>query len=264
MRVDIVSDMVCPWCWIGERRLMKALELTGVPLQVTWHPYQLDVDVPDAGVPWREYMAAKFGGSERLEGVIASMAPIAVNAGIELRYDRIQRYPNTTAAHALSQIAAESGRQAHVQQALFRAYFTLGEDIGDVETLRQIAVDCGLDGPSVVERLRSRADWPLVTAAIEDAAKAGISGVPLFIFDRRLAVSGAQEPEFFAEAIREAMSTAGASCCGGGGCCGDHAGQPIAPEAPATACCRPGGCGCQPSGTLADIAPPDAARVERG
>jgi len=198
MRVDIVSDVICPWCYIGKRRLEKALALRpGVSIDTSWRPFQLNPDMPAEGIDRRAYLAAKFGGSAHAERIYANVTEAGVSVGIPFAFDRIRRTPNTRDAHRLIRHAAAQGRANAVVEALFQGYFTAGRDIGDRATLAEIAGEAGLDAQETAAWLASPAELEQVLAEDRGARRLGINAVPCFIFEGQYAVSGAQEPEFF-------------------------------------------------------------------
>lgn len=198
MRIDIVSDLVCPWCYIGKRRLQKALTLRpALAAEITWRPFQLNPDMPPGGIERQAYLAAKFGTaahSERLHGAIAEAG---AGVGIAFAFDRIRRTPNTRDAHRLIRYAAAEGRADALVEALFRAYFLEGRDIGDCTVLAAVAGENGLDAEEAQAWLDSPAEMEQILADDRSARRLGINAVPCFIFERHYAVSGAQEPEFF-------------------------------------------------------------------
>jgi predicted DsbA family dithiol-disulfide isomerase len=195
VKLEIASDVVCPWCYIGKRRLEKALGLlkNELTLRVSWLPFQLNPGMPREGVPRAEYRKAKFGSLERSRQLDARVIAEGRSEGIEFAFDRIERTPNTTQAHRLIALAENQGP---VVDALFRAYFEEAKDIGDPAVLADIAAQCGVKG------------WPEqapdVSALEEEVRAMGISAVPTFIFDRRSGISGAYPAETLAAAIREA------------------------------------------------------------
>jgi len=208
MRIEVVSDVICPWCYIGKRRLEKALALVAseVVPQVTWLPFQLNPSMPREGMPRVEYRRAKFGSVERGRELDARVAAEGRGEGIEFALERIERTPNTFAAHQLIDLAQEQGAGAAVVEALFRAYFEQARDTGDPEILLQLAESAGLARDAVRSRWADAAASGRV-AQLEESMKAlGISGVPTFIFERKLSVSGAQAPEALAAAMREAAT----------------------------------------------------------
>ena len=208
LRIEVVSDVVCPWCYIGKRRLQKALALVQgqIAPQVTWLPFQLNPGMPAEGMPRAEYRRAKFGSLERSRQLDARVAAEARGEGIEFALERIERTPNTFAAHQLIDLAQQAGAGGAVVDALFRAYFEEARDVGDRKVLLEIAQAAGLAHAQVEARWADAAEARRV-AALEDSMKAlGIGGVPTFIFDRKFGVSGAQPPEALAEAMREAAA----------------------------------------------------------
>jgi predicted DsbA family dithiol-disulfide isomerase len=194
----VASDVVCPWCYIGKRRLEKALQIVEdeVETELRWLPFQLNPGMPREGMPRAQYREAKFGSIERSRQLDARVIAEGRSEGIEFAFDRIERTPNTTAAHQLIALAADQNR---VVDALFRAYFEEAKDIGDPAVLAQIAAQCGVEG------------WPQKAgdvSALEGEVRAmGISAVPTFIFDRKSGVSGAYPAETLAKAMREASTT---------------------------------------------------------
>lgn len=201
LTIEVVSDVVCPWCYIGKRRLAKALSaLEGeVSAEVRWLPFQLNPGMPPQGMPRSEYRAQKFGSLERSRQLEARVAKEGESEGIAFAFERIDRAPNTVAAHALVGLAQEQGRGDAVLDALFRAYFEEGKDVGDAAVLAAIAQGCQVSG------------WPRqegatgVVALEQQMRDLGISAVPTFIIGRKFAVSGAHPPETLVEAIREAL-----------------------------------------------------------
>ena len=201
LAIEIASDVICPWCYIGKRRLEKALALLEgeVRPELRWLPFELNPDMPAAGMPRAEYRRAKFGSPERARQLDARVAAEGRTVGIEFGFDRIERTPNTRAAHELIDLAQREGRSGAVVDALFRAYFEEARDIGDPTVLADIAARHEVSG------------WPgqrrsgEVAAAEDEVRSLGISAVPTFIFARKLGVSGAHPPENLAQAIRQAL-----------------------------------------------------------
>ncbi len=196
MRLDLYSDVICPWCFIGKRRLERALADRPQPtLSVRWRAFQLNPGMPKGGMDRRSYIEAKFGGMERAARIYETVRAVGAAEGIAFAFHRIRRTPNTLDAHRLLRFAAGAGRQTETMEALFQAYFLHGRDIGDHDTLQEIAVGAGLDGERVREVLAS--DLETQGALAEDmlARRQGINGVPCFVFNGRFALSGAQEPE---------------------------------------------------------------------
>jgi predicted DsbA family dithiol-disulfide isomerase len=200
LTVEVVSDVICPWCYIGKRRLEKALVLLDaeVAADIRWLPFQLNPDMPRQGVPRADYRKAKFGSIERGRELDARVAAEGKGEGIAFAFERMQRTPNTVAAHRLIELAQKQKLAGPVVDALFRAYFENAEDVGDAAVLERIAAGSGVRG------------WPDASdekqvAALEESLRGlGISAVPTFIFDRKSGVSGAQPPGSLAAAMREA------------------------------------------------------------
>jgi predicted DsbA family dithiol-disulfide isomerase len=209
LRIEIVSDVICPWCYIGKRRLEKALALVGdaqAP-EIAWLPFQLNPDMPKGGMPRAEYRRAKFGSLERGRQLDARVAAEGAGEGIAFAFDRIERTPNTFAAHQLIELAQERGAGDAVVDALFRAYFEEARDTGDPSVLLGIAEAAGVPAAEVEARWADAADGARVARLEEDMKRLGIQGVPTFILDRRFGVSGAQPPDALAAAIRDAATS---------------------------------------------------------
>ena len=204
LTIDVVSDVVCPWCYLGEKRLEEALSEEAGPVVVRWRPYQLDPTIPEGGLDRAEYMEKKFGKSGRLQSVHDNLTRLGAEVGLPFAFDKITRSPNTLDAHRLIRWAASAGVQSRVVDRLFEAYFVEGRDIGDRVVLTEIAAECGLDADLVERLLAEGADSEVVRQEVEQAQAMGVSGVPFFIFAGRLGVPGAQEPS----ALRQAMAEA--------------------------------------------------------
>jgi predicted DsbA family dithiol-disulfide isomerase len=212
LSIDVVSDVVCPWCFIGKRRLEGALALYAkerpdAPAPtVTWRPFQLNPGLPAEGMARADYVAQKFG--PRGGAVYTRVAAVGREVGIDFAFDRITRQPNTLAAHSLIELAGAKGRQDAMKEAFFRAYFLDGVDLTARENLVAIAASAGLD-PAAVEEWLDNADARQATAAEDARARElGIEGVPFFIFNGRLGVSGAQGSEVLLDAMKQAESAA--------------------------------------------------------
>ena len=201
MRIEIASDVVCPWCYIGKKRLEKALTLLQgeVDLKISWLPFQLNPGMPKEGMPRAEYRKAKFGSIERSRGLDARVAAEGEGEGIAFAFERMERTPNTSAAHQLIDVAQAEGKGQAVVDALFHAYFEEARDIGNPDVLQTIAVGAGVQG------WPAQADAQAVAAREEGVRSLGISAVPTFIFDHKFGVSGAHPPEALASAIKEAL-----------------------------------------------------------
>lgn len=209
VRIDVVSDVVCPWCFIGKRRLEKALALKpDIPVEVHWHPYFLNDWIPREGIAREDYLTTKFGSPERYAGMAERVSAAAAQEGLDYAMDKISRQPNTLDAHRLIRWAGGIGKSAEMKQKLMDLYFTEGADLTNRAVLVQAATDVGLDPDDVSEALASDQDVDEVSQEAQSAKEAGIDGVPCFIFGGRFAVSGAQAPEYLAEAI-ERLAQAG-------------------------------------------------------
>lgn len=206
MLVEIWSDIVCPWCYIGKRRLESALATQGAAPVIRWHPFQLNPDIPAEGVDRATYLEAKFGGAERAREIYARVEAAGREVGIAFDFARIERQPNTLDAHRLIAFAqaTDPARADALVERLFSAYFTEGAGIGEIEVLAQLADEAGLDAGEARAFLESGAGREEAAAADERTKAMGIGGVPFFIFNRRLAVSGAQPPEVLLDAIAQA------------------------------------------------------------
>lgn len=205
LQIDVVSDVVCPWCFIGKRKLARALELyakrnpDAEPPQVAWHPYQLNPDLPAAGVDSAAYLERKFGG--RFAEMCARISAVGVEVGIPFAFDKVSRQPNTLAAHSLIALAGDAGLQDVLVEALFRAYFIDGRDLTATETLSAIACEAGLAREEVDACMTSAQMRERVKAEDGQARRIGIEGVPFFVFNHCVAVSGAQNPEVLVDAM---------------------------------------------------------------
>lgn len=194
--IEVVHDLVCPWCYLGLRRLMRTLRRRPDLLtEIAWRPFLLNPDMPRAGMPRADYVVRKFGGEERARRLYASIAAIGGLEGLEFRFERIRRTPSSVDAHRLAGWASGHGRGAEVVEALFAAHFTDGRDIGDPHVLTEIAVACGLDGPAAFAFLVGDTETDAVHADNLRAHRLGINGVPCFVIGGRHAIAGAQEPE---------------------------------------------------------------------
>ncbi len=210
VRIDVVSDVVCPWCFIGKRRLEKALALKPeIPVEVHWHPYFLNDWIPREGMSREEYLTTKFGSPERYKGIAQRVSAAAAAEGLVYDSDKMKRQPNTTDCHRLIMWAAAQGKAPAMKQKLMDLYFTEGADLSDRETLVKAAADVGLDADAVRGDLAGDKDLDAVGGEAQRAKEAGIDGVPCFIFAGKYAVSGAQAPEYLAEMIERAALETG-------------------------------------------------------
>jgi predicted DsbA family dithiol-disulfide isomerase len=205
--VTVFSDVVCPWCYVGRRRLERAVELLGGKheVNVTWKPFQLNPWMPAEGMERAEYRRMKFGSAERSSGMDARLQEAGHAEGIDLAFERIARTPNTLNAHRLIWRAAQQGRQIEVVDALFKAYFTDGRDIGDIATLVEIAASAGLEPETTRRFLESDEGLNEVEEEEQAGRSLGIDGVPFFLLADKYGVSGAQPPEVLVQVIERVV-----------------------------------------------------------
>lgn len=208
MSVDVISDVMCPWCFIGKRRLERAAEMAGdeFDLSVTWRPFQLDASIPPGGVDRKRYLDNKFGGADQAQEAYARIGAAGASEGIDFNFEAIDVSPNTLDAHRVIRWAGGLGEdtQGAVVEQLFRRFFLHGEDIGQADVLADAASEAGMDEDVVRDLLSTERDTAEVSAEAVHATQIGVTGVPCFIFARRIAVSGAHEPETLVMAMREA------------------------------------------------------------
>jgi predicted DsbA family dithiol-disulfide isomerase len=198
MQIDIISDVVCPWCFIGKRRLEKALVMRPeIEAEITWRPFQLNPDMPAEGMARADYIATKFGDSGHSRRIHQTIAEAGATVGIDFAFDKIKRSPNTRNAHRLIRYATKQGVATDVVTRLFEGYFLQGRDIGDVVTLAKIAAEAGLDEREARAFLAGDSERDEIVAEDRNARRLGVNAVPCFIFAGQYAISGAQEPEFF-------------------------------------------------------------------
>jgi predicted DsbA family dithiol-disulfide isomerase len=209
MQIDVVSDVVCPWCYVGLRRLDEALELfrqshpQQPPVVVRWHPFQLNPDLDPAGMARQDYVKAKFG--DRSGAIYDRVKGVGLSVGIEFNFEGIARQPNTLRPHALIAVAQEADAQNRLVQALFDAYFIENLDLTQADQLARIARDAGLQESAIDQALNDEALHRQIQAADDQARTMGITGVPFFIFNGEYAVSGAQEAQHLLGAMEQAM-----------------------------------------------------------
>ena len=195
IEIDVVSDTICPWCYVGKRRLERALAgFDADEVRVRWHPFQLNPDLPREGMDRAEYVAAKFGGAEAARAVYDRIREAGAEEGIAFAFERMPRTPNTFASHRVVRFAAREGRQDETVEALFRAVFMNGRDIGDFETLVDVGAECGIDPVALAEHLAGAEEADALRAEEERSRRMGVTGVPFFIIGGRYAVTGAQDP----------------------------------------------------------------------
>ncbi len=209
MKIEVWSDTVCPWCYVGLKRLQKALELRpAIVAGVRWMPFELNPDLPDGGMDRRQYMVQKFGDPDRFKGMQGAMQDVMSGLGIDYRPERQTRMPNTRKSHMLIQAAATIDRQTQIKETILRAYFSGGRDIGDLQVLQELLAPLGLEPVRVAELL----DDVQLRAAVEqqesEARRMQINGVPTFVFDRKIGFSGAQEVSVFLQALDRAAAAA--------------------------------------------------------
>ena len=207
IRLDIFSDPICPWCYIGKARLDRALEARpDHPFQVQWHPFQLNPDMPEDGMDRREYLETKFGGQD---GAVKAYLPVATEAeasGLEINLDSIKRTPNTLNAHRLIHWAGIEQKQNVVVDRLFKAYFVDGKDISDTAHLVEIASSIGMDGDVVERLLSSDADAADIQARDADARHKGVQSVPTFLIANQHVVPGAQPTDLWTQVIDDLVA----------------------------------------------------------
>jgi predicted DsbA family dithiol-disulfide isomerase len=213
LTIDIVSDVVCPWCFIGKRRMEAALRELGkerpdVAPRIRWLPYFLNPDTPEEGEPYRPFLERKFGGPEKLAQIQAHVAEAGRTAGIDFAFERIALRANTLRAHRLIHRAQKTGNADALVERLFAAHFLLGENVGDAAVLARLAGECGEDESAALAYLLSGEDAAEVRAQAERGQRMGISGVPFFILDGRLGIGGAQPPEVLLDALRQSLNAA--------------------------------------------------------
>ena len=202
LHIDVVSDVVCPWCFIGKRRLEAALELVpDVAVAINWRPYFLNPWIPREGIDRQTYLETKFGSVERYAVIAERVVAAAALEGLLYASDAISRQPNTLDCHRLILWSRSATDPANMKQRLMELYFSEGADLTDPKTLIQAAVDCGMDGDLVRRLLASDADVDRIEGEANAAKEAGIDGVPCFIFGGSTIVTGAQSPEYLANAI---------------------------------------------------------------
>ena len=204
IRLDIFSDPVCPWCYVGKANLDRALaQHPDHPFQIQWHPFQLNPDMPPEGVAKRAYLEEKFGGKARVDAVHDRLREAAKAAGVDMDPDKPQRMPNTLNTHRLIHWAGIEGVQSAVVTALMRAYWVEGRDIGDLETLADIAGENVMDREATLRLLQSDADADDIQARDQDARRKGVNAVPTFLIAQQYVVSGAQPTDTWDKVIAE-------------------------------------------------------------
>jgi len=209
MQIDVISDTVCPWCFIGKRRLARALEMRPeVEFEILWRPYLLDSNVPREGLDRAAYMKAKFGEGPRVSAISDTLKAEGLREGISFAFEKIERRPNTLDSHRLIRWAMTAGIQDTVVERLFSAYFLEGRDIGDPAVLEFLAADAGMDSIEVADLLSGDTDLAAVERETKLAGEMGITGVPTFIFANKFVLSGAREAEVLVQVIDKALEAA--------------------------------------------------------
>ncbi len=209
VEIDVVSDVMCPWCLIGKRRLEKALTmLDGIEVEIRWRPYQLDSTLPEEGKDRQQYLEDKFGGPEQAREIYGRIEEAGKSVGIDFAFDKIKVAPNTLNAHRVIRWAANGGEEAQqkIVEQLFKLFFEEGANIGDPAVLLEAAGTVGMNVEVMETLLPTDADRAEVENEIEAARKMGVTGVPCFIINNKYAVMGAQEPTTIAEAIKNAAA----------------------------------------------------------
>jgi predicted DsbA family dithiol-disulfide isomerase len=197
--------VICPWCYIGKRRLEKAIVASGLSGQVHWLPFQLNPSMPKEGISRREYRIRKFGSWERSQELDTRIIDVGKDEGIQFAFDKMERTPNTVDAHRLIWLAERQRVQDSVVEALFRAYFTEGRNISNSQTLIDMVAEAGLDRQQAGALLKSDDGMEAIKEAGELARRHRVDGVPFFIINGKVTLSGAQQPEAFLDAFREAL-----------------------------------------------------------
>lgn len=208
LTVDVISDVICPWCFIGKRRLDKAISAIGGEndFQVRWHPFQLNPAMPKEGISRKEYRTRKFGSWERSLELDAQVNAVGESDGICFSFDEIQQTPNTVDAHRLIWFADQHGCQDAVVEALFRAYFSDAQDIGNHQKLIDVGTEAGLEGQAVEAMLNNEDGMDVFSNAKELSQMYGVESVPFFIIDKKISLSGAQQANIFLDALQQIMS----------------------------------------------------------
>lgn len=206
IKIDVISDVVCPWCYIGKRRLERALNqlADSYSFDVTYHPFELNPSIPETGVNQKQYLSQKFGGEERYEKITAHVTQVAAEEGLEFKFHKQAVSPNTRNAHRIIQLAKHVNKQIEVKEAFMKAYFTDGIDLSKVENLMAVAEHAGMERALVTQLLSGNQGVAEVIQAEKEIQQLGITGVPFYIVQNKYGLSGAQPPESFIEVIQKA------------------------------------------------------------
>lgn len=217
VKIDVVSDVVCPWCYIGKRRLEKAIDQLAdkYNFEITYHPFELNPEMAEEGANQKEYLTAKFGGEERYTQITRQVADVAASEGLFFDFDKQKISPNTRNTHRVIELARKEGKQLAVKEAFMKAYFTDGVDLTKKENLISVAAEAGMAKQNVEELLTSDVGLVEIELAEAEMQKLGVSGVPFYILDNKYGISGAQPTETFKKALEEIgskLSTSGETC----------------------------------------------------
>ncbi|MFK7901649.1 MAG: DsbA family oxidoreductase [Nitratireductor sp.] len=215
VKIDIVSDVMCPWCYVGKKHLESALDLVSkaepdLDVQINWRPFLLDATLPKEGKDRQQYLSDKFGSKERAKEIYSNIEQAGSNAGLKFEFDKIKVSPNTVNAHRLILWAGNisANTQDTVVTRLFDMFFMEGKNVGDTSVLLEAAKDAGMNIETLEEKLNSDEDVEHINLQLHEAQQMGVSGVPFFIFDMKYALSGAQPPEALAKAIQDLANEA--------------------------------------------------------
>ena len=202
MIIDVVMDTVCPWCYIGKRRLEHALSLRpDIPVQIRWRPFLLNPEIPPQGIDRTAYLFKKFGSEARIKRVYGAIADTGLTVEIDFDFDRIDKTPNTVNTHRFIGLASDAGKADEAVEALFRAFFMEGRDTGNPDVLSDIGTGLGLEREKIETLLRGSHGTEAIYEENARAHRLGLNGVPAFVFDDNFVISGAQEPEVLARVI---------------------------------------------------------------
>ncbi len=208
LKIEIISDTVCPWCYVGKRRIESALlECPEITAEITWRPFQLNPLMPPEGMDYGDYYRRKFGDEDRIAKIRSAMVEAGEEEGLDFKFEKIKRAPNTLASHRLIRWAGAAGVQDAAVETLFRTYFMEGQDIGETDVLIHIAGEAGMDAELVSELYREGRDVELVAEEIRTAQDSGVTGVPFFILNEEMGIPGAQEAGYFKKLFTGLMAS---------------------------------------------------------
>jgi predicted DsbA family dithiol-disulfide isomerase len=209
LAIDVVSDVVCPWCYIGKKRMEQALAARpDLEVELTWRPFQLDHTIPREGIARDEYLMKKFGSAERISAIFERIREAGRAEGLAFAFEKIRKSPNTIDAHRVIRWAGEAGVQSEVKERIMRGYFMEGADLTDIGTLAALAGEAGMVADQVANWLATDEDRDAVSAEVAHAQRIGIHGVPFFILANKIGVSGAQTPDVLHQAFDQALAAA--------------------------------------------------------